>query len=371
MPTLLDSVIDPPKIIKIEGTPYDMGKQHGKQLKPLIIELYKNAILRLENVRINPDLLDAIIERNILYFKKVASNRILELEGMAEGAGLKFEDLFLAHFCHEIECAQPRFPIMNKCTAFSATKNATTHNDTLISMNTDSGFNSMKFRIIIKAEPKNGYRYISHSRATDNGGYGINEKGIAIVAPTVRCKDSVEAFNKYKPSGLYDRAISRTVLEECANLEEAIDYIVTLPGGYQGLNIMIMDGKGEIANIEKSYNEMNVIYPNGKHNILAATNHYESKKMNNIGPIKNEGYVNSYIRYDRIVNLLTQNIGKLDVGLFKSFTRDHFNEPDSICRHGEKTCTNCSLITQSQPNLKRIFINWGTPCKNHFECYTI
>ena len=370
MPTLVESYIKPPKLIKIKGTPHSMGKQHGKQVKNLIIDLYENSLLRLQKIKIEPDRFNNIVDRNISYLKKVAPNRIIELQGMAEGSGLKFKDLFLTHFFHEIECAQPRSPASNECTAFSATKNSTINNNTLLSMNTDSVFNSMKYRIIIKAEPNNGYQYISHSRATDNGGYGINEKGIAIVAPTVRCKDSISAFKENKPSGIYDRAISRTILEECGNLEEAIDYIVTLPGGYQGLNIMIMDGKGEIANVEKSYNKMNVIYPDNK-NILAATNHYESEKMNNVGPTKNEGYVNSYLRYNRIVHLLTQNIGKLDVGLFKSFTRDHFNESDSICRHGETICTNCSLIAQSQPNLKRIFIAWGTPCKNHFESYTI
>lgn len=382
LPTLMGQAIPSPRIIKVAGTPYDMGKQHGEQLKSLIHELSVNTKSRYEKIGVTGDKLNKIIDRNLDYFRKVAPDRVEELEGMAEGAKMGLEELFATHFCHEIECAQSPNLLLNDlkgkergCTAFAATREATIRENTFLAMNTDASLESMRFRVIIRADPSKGYKYISHSRATDNGGYGLNEKGVAIVAPTVRCKDSVDAFSKGEPSGIYDRAISRTVLSECADIDEALDYIKIMPGGYQGLNILLMDGNGDIAKIERSYNKINIIYPNeedyAENHVMAGTNHYASKEMNHIGPQKGSDYPNSYKRYDRVNNLLIRNSGKIDINLCQIFARDHTNKPDSICRHGEKIGTNCSLIAHVNPKFRRVLILWGTPCENKYISYNL
>jgi isopenicillin-N N-acyltransferase-like protein len=389
MPTLVGKIVPSPVVIKVSGTPYEMGIQHGKQLKPMLNEFLEYTKSSYEKMEVQGEELEEILAKNIEYLRDSAPNMIRELEGISEGAKLCFEDVFAANICGEINCAQTgdRFNYKDSigleeaCTSFTSSKFATLSNDTFLAMNQDSSIDSLKFRPIVRAEPSNGYKFIAVSRATDNGGYGINEKGVAIGAPTVLCRDSVEAFSKGEPSGIYDRALTRMILEDCASTEEAIEYIKKGVGGYQGLNFLLMDGNGNIAKVERSYNKTNVVQPEvaeySENYVLAGTNHYTSKEMNNIGLRKGEAFGGSYDRYDRIISLLIKNAGKIDLEMIKTFLRDHHNEPTSICKHREHRAREKgmrslnSLIAQSQPGSKRLWILWGTPCENKFVPYEI
>ena len=63
-----------------------------------------------------------------------------------------------------------------------------------------------------------------------------------------------------------------------------------MPGGYQGLNIVIMDGFGAMAKIERSYKKVKILCQTdstpGDSSVMVATNHFASTEMNPIGPTK-------------------------------------------------------------------------------------
>ena len=65
-------------------------------------------------------------------------------------------------------------------------------------------------------------------------------------------------------------------------------------------------------------------------------------------------------------------VGKIDINSLQAAARDHVNYPDlSICRHGEFVCTNSSLITQTHPNPRYIWILTGTPCENEYMEFSL
>jgi len=378
-------------ILKLTGTPYQMGQQHGVQLKGLIDKYTENTRATYKRIGVTGEPLPTLLARHIEQFRKTIPKQIEELKGMAAGAKMSFEELFAVHFCNEIASAQPLDLLIKKlkrtqqeCTAFAATQEATLQHRAFLGMNNDSSPTSVSFRVTIVAEPKNGYKYISQSRATDNGGYGVNEKGVAIVAPSVLSRDSGEALARGDLSGIYDRAIARKVLRECASLDDALKIVKQMPGGYQGLNIVIMDGYGSMAKVERSYKKVKIIYPaessSGDNSVMVATNHFVSNEMNPIGPTKEDTefdvrlhyMTSSYQRYERMMDLLSQNIGKIDINLLQAAARDHVNYPDlSICRHGELVCTYSSLIAQTHPNPRYIWILTGTPCENQYMEFSL
>lgn len=363
-----------PRVVRVSGTPRQMGWEHGEQLKPLIRRHMEYTKAGYHRIGLTGARLEKVLRLNLSALQKSLPERVEELEGMAKGANVELYELFASHFYHEISCAQRDsmpYEELNvsagACTGFAAAGSSVSDGP-LLAMNTDSGCESMRFRVTIVAEPKTGYRYVSHSRATDNGGYGLNEKGLCIVAPTVISRDCIDAFAESKVSGVYDRAITRTVLSECANVDEALEYCTMKPGGYQGINILMADASGDIAKVERSYDSTNIIHPTGSKFFLAGTNHYGSDVMKSLGPTT---YDNSYRRYSRITTLLDENDGKMNLRTFQNFARDHANGPGnlSICRHGDEMCTNCSLI--AEPEEKKLWLLSGTPCENEYALHTI
>jgi hypothetical protein len=80
--------------------------------------------------------------------------------------------------------------------------------------------------------------------------------------------------------------------------------------------------------------------------------------------------VSSVCRYQRCMQLLCSNEGKLTLEKMTAFSRDHANGPgpNSICRHGDDYHEETSLgaaaieINGNDPNQTRLSIALGKPC---------
>jgi hypothetical protein len=162
-------------------------------------------------------------------------------------------------------------------------------------------------------------------------------------------------------------------MERCASVDEALSYAESKPGGYMGLNVLLIDDKGDAAKIERAYGSINTIVPEKAsyptNFTIAATNHFSSRKMNKLGPSSEKNYSSSYYRYDRIKELLTSKAGQISFSTFEAFSRDHGNGPGdlSICRHGKSICTNSAFIVE--PKRRRLHVLTGTPCQNKYTVF--
>lgn len=379
---LMGKEYPPPRIVKVKGSSREMGRQHGEQLADLLLRYRESVASYYGRVGYLGERLARTIELNEKELERVAPHLIEELHGIAEGAKLPYENILSMYLCPEIVAVQPpdavyqryyREETQQDCTSFAAGGKATVDGAPLLAQTRDTSPSGVEFRITVIATPHEGYSYVAHSRPTLNGGYGVNSKGVSIAAPTVHTLDGVAAINSGKPSGITDSTLSKIVMEKCASVHDALEYAESKPGGYMGLNVLLVDERGNMAKVERSYDSINTKIPERAscptNFIMAATNHFSSKKTNELGPSSEKDYASSYHRHDRIMELLTSKAGHISYDMFEDFSRDHGNGPGdlSVCRHGKTICTNSAFIIELKK--RRLHVLTGTPCQNRFTAF--
>jgi len=365
-------------VVRVEGKPYEMGRQHGEQLSGLMHQAFNSTNAGLEAYKrdLSRDQLDRLIERHREITERIRPELFEELEGVANGAGVDYHrvvELFLARelpygFAQSKGTATC---VTEECTAWGATDEATVGMEPMLAQNRDCPYDSGQYRVVIVARPSNGHTFVVTGRVGSNDGYGVNKRGLAIMAPAVRPSDSIDACKNEQPPGIQSYTLARMILQTCESVDAAIDLIKSAPPGYMGLNWLVVDRDNQIARIERSYSKLHVTYPEEAayptNRVTAATNHYPSREMSALAPPSSE--LSTKKRYDRIATLLAANAGRIDFNTFLQFARDHSNGPGdlSICNHGEKSGTNLSMIAQCAKS--RLWVLRGSPCLNEYVAY--
>lgn len=382
---LKGEILPGPRAVAVAGTHYEMGRQHGEQMRDLIIPFTQDIEASCKRLGMVGDQFEELLAKNEDLMTQMTPDVLEELRGVSEGAKIIFLDALKMYLVPDMGYAIPYeemrqkvygYSDSNECTAFIVNTGGTDGGKPFVLQNRDSSASAAGTarRITVVAKPTNGYALVSHSRPGRNGGFGVNEAGLAISATAVNATDSVKALAEYKPCGIQGYALGKLILENCATIDEAMDYLKTTPGGYMGLNISLADCKGGVVRLERSYDHQNYTYPevtlNDKGNFITATNHFPSRNMNPLSPPR-EKYEGTYYRYDRAREILQTQKDPIDLKTMINFARDHNNGPGefSICNHGEKTCSNSSIL--AEPAKRRFWVLSGTPCQNEYVEYSI
>jgi len=222
------------KILHLNGSNYEMGFQHGTLLKEEVKQNIR-AYLNYSNVSI--DYLMNIWNTMKNY---VPQEYIDELQGMADGAGITFDEIAAANMVIIIGDAG--------CFGISAWGNATEDGRLYHTRSFDQPFDiqdpvtgsyAHENSVLIVRNPDDGYASISPSVAgTMHGGGGFNEQGIAIGQQVCWSKD-------YTFNGTPGQFRVQSVLDHASTIIDAIDILTTNKD--MGWNFIVSDSKISIG----------------------------------------------------------------------------------------------------------------------------
>lgn len=191
------------------------------------------------------------------------------------------------------------------------------------------------YLIAQQARPASGYPFLHITLAgtlrTDGG---VNGAGLAQVNASLE----TTAANG---DGLPISILCRDLLQRCATLEEALDWLTRFDAINHGCNIMLADTAGALAVAEKSPTRWAVHWPPS--GVLFNTNHSLAPEMADIQGGSQALLDNSRARHQRLVGL--NEAGKLTPELrgVRSLLRDH-GSPGGLYQHGQKGLhTVCAL----------------------------
>ena len=345
-------------VIKVSGTHREVGKVIGQRMKPQIELMLK---------RMREDLPPGVTWRKMLHqgrlclthTRTVYPQYIEELEGLAEGASVSFDEVFVA-VCEGLWEAtawySPRLGASKGCTDFAARGRATIDGSTLLAHTNDLAPESEENLVILRVQAGDEPEFL----AVAVGGLGIsagfNAAGVSLTGNWVSCND-------VRP-GVPRLLIVRAILA-ARRLEEAMTACL-LPQRESNYNNIIADPSGEVYSMEGSATDCEPIYI--EEDILAHANHYVSQPMRGFEADRN-AIGGSVIRYNRALRLLRENYGKLSPELFQKLLADHANYPGSICKHDGKTVTVFSIVINL--NELRAWIGRGRPCETTYVEYTL
>ncbi len=285
------------------------------------------------------------------FSRQIYPQYVDELEGIAEGADVPFNEVFLS-MCEELwEAAAWR-----GCTDMAARGRATKDGSTLIAHTNDLYPRAEEHLVLLKVQAGDEPEFLGISSGGIAISAGFNAAGISLTGNQLDNND-------IRP-GVPRLLIVRATLAS-RHLSEAMDHCL-LPERASSYNNVLADTSGEVYSMEGSATDCEPIYI--AEDILAHANHYVSPAMRHFEADRNS-ISNSVLRHNRAMRLLRENYGQLTPELFQKLLGDHAGYPTSICKHGTETVTVFSIIIQIEQ--LRAWIGLGRACETEYMEYKL
>ncbi len=341
---------NPIPMIAARGSYREVGQQIGQGCRPQIQNTL--ALLREE-------LPEGIAWPEMLwqskryqdFSRKIYPNYIEEIEGIAEGADVPFDEVFLS-MCEELwdDIA------WRGCTDMAALGRATLDGSTLIAHTNDLLPQVEENLVLLKFQAGDEPEILGVSPGGIAISAGFNAAGISLTGNQLDQND-------IRP-GVPRLLIVRAILAS-RHISEAISHCL-LPQRASSYNNVLADAYGEVYSMEGSATDCEPIYI--EDDILAHANHYISPVMRRFEADRSK-IGNSVHRHNRAMRLLHENYGHLTPELFQKLLADHAGYPASICKHGSESVTVFSIIIQLEK--LHAWIGRGRACETTYFEYKL
>lgn len=349
------------KELVLSGSPFERGVTYGTACYEEIRHSIKSySQLFTERRGINWQQARTLALSFVDEIRAVGEEYIAEMEGIAAGAELDFEDI-LAINCRSELLYAPLAP--QECTAFSLLPPATAEGAVLAGQNWDYIRSQREAVVVLHIGGQAGVPDILlFTEAGMIGGKGMNSEGLSLMLNAL-------STSKYA-KGLPLHVRMRRILEQ--HTMEA-GYKAAVAGGHPSpANLILTHRDGLSLDLEINCDGIDVLQP--KKGVIVHTNHFIGPKFS-CRPHAASG--NTYTRLQRIDALLSERTG-LTVEDAQKALCDHAGYPYSICKHADpraekdamqQGATNYSLIMNLTEGTA--YFAWGTPCENPYTVLSV
>jgi Phospholipase B len=345
--------------VHLEGTPFNIGYQHGYLLAPEIADAFAAVSLEMTHET----------GRSWDFFRRTAHDSLWhgidpeyqqELRGIVAGLQAKrvkldindvvamnaFMELpdYYVPWLNSITHAQnaPKLKAPESCSAFVATGSWTKDGQIVMAHNNWTSYvDGERWRIIFDIVPQHGNRILMDGFPgviTSDDDFGINSAGLMVTETTI------SDFHGWDPTGKPEFVRARKALQYANSID---DYVRIMNDGNNGgyaNDWLLGDRKtGEIARFEQGLKHTKVWRT--KDGYFVGSNFPSDPDVikdettfdpNNLASSANARHV----RWDQ---LMAQNKGKIDTTLAEAFESDHYDTylkkemPDrrTLCGHGD------------------------------------
>ena len=302
-------------VIRIKGSPIERGRAYGKQAKERIqksINLYTQMFEG--NAHVSWDQAKKLALQFEDCIKEYFPELIDEMKGIAEGAGLSYEDILTLNCRSEIMFALP-----DGCTAVSYPPQATANNHTVLTQTWDWLIQARPCTVVVEIDQAPLPKILMVAEAGMVGGKGLNEDGIGVTLNAL----SVGKGQIGVPLHIIYRKILSSKL-----ITDAFEAVSRCKRAGSG-NFNIGGACGIVSSVEFSPDDFAITMSEGKP--LCHTNHYLSPLF--IGKDKLKIQLgDTFVRYNR-ARVRTQEHGPFTFKDMFEVMTDHANFPDSLCSH--------------------------------------
>lgn len=345
-------------LVKISGDPYKAGGDYGKQAGDRIrqsITSYKAIFNRHGTVDWTTAKKTALRYRSVI--KTANPSALDEIRGIADGAGLAFEDVLALNLRSEFSFVQPP-----GCTSVAVTGDATSDGHTYIGQNFDWKPSLRDSCIVLHVSRDDRPTIMMFLEAGLIANLGLNSHGIGL------CHNAL--VTEKRSIGVPTIVLRRTLLHS-VSFGEAIATILRARRTC-AVNYMIAHEHGEVIDLEAAVGDLGCLYP--ENGILTHSNHIVSGiRVNDLGP---NAFPDTLFRFKRAHNLLARKRGSIGVADLKEVLSDHFNYPSSICRHMPENVEDEYERAEYMESLasvimdltaKKMYVSSGPPCESPYE----
>lgn len=317
---------------RLKGSHYEMGLRYGELM-------YSKGVNLSQAIRLNGEQLS--FAKSVLpIYEKYVPELTDEIKGLAEGTRVGFKNTFAWLV------TTYGFGDIHGCSCFAFAENG----KTVLARNSDM-FPSLRKTsesVLYMAQGKSVV--LGNSTSFIQLEDGINEYGLAVGMNFLLTK-------KYK-LGLNTGFLIRAVLENCKSVNEALDYVVSVPL-CSTQNVILADRSGKMAVAECSPNKFNARISN---DYVISTNHFLSSEMENEHANPQLNWYRSVDRYRTIESAIKRK-GK-DVEFAQNLLSGKFG---FICQYDKRMNFDTLWSTVYDTASLSVFRAEGNPSKTNFK----
>lgn len=343
------------KELVLSGTPFERGVTYGAACRDEIRHSIQSYSRIFEDRRaLSWQQARTIALSYVDLIRRADEDYIAEMEGIASGAELDFEDILTIN-CRSEMLYSPLAP--QECTTFSLLPPATADDAVLAGINWDYVRSQRESVVILRIRAEGKPDILLFTEAGMIGGKGMNSAGLSLTLNALTTQKNAH--------GLPLHVRMRQILDQYT-FEEG--YKVAVSGGQPSpANLTLTHRDGIALNLELDCDGVDVLQP--ENGVLVHTNYYIGPKFFNRPPASSG---NNYTRLQRIRTLLSRRTG-LTLEDAKTALCDHAGYPYSICKHPDPRAkkdpmqqgsTNYSLIMNLTEGVA--YFALGNPCESEF-----
>jgi isopenicillin-N N-acyltransferase-like protein len=317
--------------ISVSGAPYERGRQYGAGLRDRVkasASLYGKT---LDELGYDSARKTALIKAFATEIGTFAEHYLEEMRGVADGAGIPFEDVVMINARTEV-IAQARREAANAdpeddpddgCTGAVILPERSATGAMIHGQNWDWRAECAETAIVLRVRRDDGPDFLTFVEAGGLARCGLNAAGVAITA------NYLESDRDYRQPGVPLSLIRRKVLEQ-EHFAMAMRAVATTPKVCSN-NMMLSTAEGFAIDFECAPDEAFPIYP--ADGLIVHANHWQSQVA--LAKLKETGIPSvpeSYYRDWRVRKLLDRAGPKLTPDDLKAALFDDFGTPYSVCR---------------------------------------
>ena len=325
-------------ILKLRGSPYEMGYQHGVLLRN---EIRKGAVPYFARMtanfapfkHMNPlaqyltaKYFDWKIFRPLL--KSSPRDCLAELKGIADGSGLGFGEVFRGNLLSELNMNLVK--VLEKkalsqeaqagCTSFAAFDKATADGKLVMGRNTDYSGGGLwdKNQTVMFYEPEEGARFVNvGSAGLIKCNSCMNENGLCLGGHFLFLNDT-------RPDGICFTFFELEIMKKASTIDEAVAIIKENPRA-GAFAFLLADGKtNEAAVVEVCAGSVGV--RRAENGVVWETNMATTEEIEPVDVFHRNGIgKNPFGRFERMRMLIDENMGEITPGLAAQFMGDHMD----------------------------------------------
>ena len=321
--------------VHLEGTPGEIGFQHGYLLAPEIADAFE-AIKLLDTHDTRKDWDFFRQSAHDMLWPHIDQEYQEELAGIVEGVkargvSMDIDDVVALNAFEELPdyyvpwynsqhrvAGAPRLVSPGNCSAFVATGSYTRgHNIVIAHNNWTSYLDGERWRIVFDIVPQQGYRILMDGFPgviTSDDDFGVNSNGIMVTETTIT------QFAGWNPNGKPEFMRSRKALQYAASIDDYTSIMLDGNNGGYANDWLLGDNKtGEIAQFELGLQAHRIWRTNNGHG--PGVHEYEK----DVKWLKHCLDTSPNARRVRWEQLMKGAKGKIDVSMAEEFMADHYD----------------------------------------------
>ena len=330
--------------LELAGTSYEIGKQLA--LKTDAQEMYRKAPKYFS---------EEAMEEALEVYKKCCPGILEELRGFSDVSGISVKDMAYTWMTY----------LVPRCSGVAISGEHMTDGHTRLLRNYEFGIGEEDMTLC-RTCVEGKYSHVGGMITRFGRTEGINDQGLAVSMSSCGIPVSnIPQMRAPEVKGLQFWAVIRVLLENCKNVEEALELLKNIPVAFN-INLYLADCGGNVALYEtiNGQSAFKVEKP-GKNSYLFGTNHIVLKALQQYEPYAMN---NSVIRYQNIEKFMEATDVKQESELLR-FALTKYPEGLTCYYYGAYFGTIKTVVLDTVE--KRYTLCWMGQEKNGLEHYYV